>query len=211
LKNHLIINCLVNLLVRRRKKNLNRRVKLLALISIVVVLAAVATSLTLVMQSTVKADTTAAVASDVTSTPTPLAINGPNDGSLFVTGDMGFGGPRGHGGFGGPRGMFAGNFSSGMMPSGFGSIQVSSDYTQNVTNIVQNDSDVQNLLAQGYNITSIRPVISTVIDGNGNLVTSATTANVFLQSTTGRALVVVDFTSASVTKIVTTTTTVINK
>ena len=190
---------------------MNRRLKLLALISIAVVLAAVATSLTLAMQSTVKADTTAAVASDVTSTPTPSAVNAPNNGGLFITGDMGFGGPRGHGGFGGPRGMFAGNFSSGMMPGGFGSIQVSSDFTQNVTNIVQNDSDVQNLLTQGYNITSIRPVISTVIDGNGNVVTSATTANVILQSTTGRALVVVDLTQAKVTKIVTTTTTVINK
>jgi hypothetical protein len=119
---------------------------------------------------------------------------------------MGFGGPRGHGGmcrgFGGPRGM---------MPGGFGPIQISSGYTQNVTNIVQNDSDVQNLLTHGFNITSIRPVISTAIDGNGNVVASATTANVMLQSTTGRALVVVDLAQAKVTKIVTTTTTIINK
>jgi len=190
---------------------MNRRVKLLALISIAVVLAVVASSLTLAMQPTFKADATAAVASDVTSTPTPLAVNAPNNSGSFITGDMGFGGPRGHGGFGGPRGMFAGNFSSGMIPRGFGSIQVSSDFTQNVTNIVQNDSDVQNLLTQGYNITSIRPVISTVIDGNGNIVTSATTANVLLQGTNGRALVIVDLTQAKVTKIVTTTTTVINK
>lgn len=108
-------------------------------------------------------------------------------------------------------GMFRGFGGPGGMMGGFGSIQVSSDFTQNVTNIVQNDSDVQNLLTQGYNITSIRPVISTVIDGNGNVTTSATTANVILQSTTGRALVVVDLTQAKVTKIVTTTTTVINK
>jgi hypothetical protein len=194
---------------------MNRRVKLLALVSIAVVLVAVATSLTLAMQSTVKADTTTAVASDVTSTPTPLAVNASNNGGLFIAGDMGFrgyGGPMGMGrGFGGPRGMFAGNFSNGMMPGGFGSIQVSSDFTQNVTNIVQNDSDVQNLLTQGYNITSIRPVISTVIDGNGNVVANATTANVLLQGTNGRALVIVDLTQAKVTKIVTTTTTVINK
>ncbi len=190
---------------------MNRRVKLLALISIVVVLAAVATSLTLAMNSNVKANTTAAVASDVTSGPTLSAVNATDNGGLFITGDMGFGGPRGHGGFGGPRGMFAGNFSIGMMPRGFGSIQVSSDFTANVTNIVTNDSDVQTLLAQGYNITAIRPVISTIIDGNGNVVTSATTANVMLQSTTGRALVVVNLTQEKVTKIVTTTTTVINK
>lgn len=103
--------------------------------------------------------------------------------------------------FGGPGGIMG----------GFGSIQVSSDFTLNVTNIVQNDTDVKNLLSQGYNITAIRPVTSTVIDGNGNVVTSATTANVLLRSTTGRALVVVDLTQAKVTKIVTTVTTVINK
>ena len=188
---------------------MNRKIKLLALISIAVVLAAVATSLALAAQSTVKADTTAAVASDVTSAP--LAVNATYSGGIFNNGYMGFGGPGGPmaigGGFGGPRGMGRG-FGG---PGGFGSIQVSSDFTQNVTNIVQNDSDVQNLLTQGFNITSIRPVISTVIDGNGNVVTSATTANVILQSTTGRALVVVDLTRAKVTKIVTTITTVINK
>ena len=94
-----------------------------------------------------------------------------------------------------------------MFSGGFGSIQVSSAFTQNVTNILQNNSDVQNLLNQGYNITSIRPVISTVIDGNGNVVTQATSADVILQGTNGRALVVVDLTSATVTKIVTTTVT----
>ncbi len=86
------------------------------------------------------------------------------------------------------------------MPGGFGGIQVSSDFTQNVTNIVKNDTDVQNLLNNGYNITSIRPVITTVIDGNGNVVTSATTANVILQSTTGRAYVVVDLNSSKSNK-----------
>jgi hypothetical protein len=188
---------------------MNRKIKLLALISIAVVLAAVATSLVLATQSTVKADTTTAVASDVTS---PLAVNASNNVGFFNNRYMGFGGPGG--GLGGHRGMsggFCGNFSRGMMPIGFGSIQVSSDYTRNVTNILQNDPDVQNLLNQGYNVTSIRPVITSVIDGNGNVVTQATTVDVILQSATGRALVIVDLTSASVTKIVTTTTTVINK
>jgi hypothetical protein len=184
---------------------MNRRIKLLALVSIAVVLAAVGTSLALVEQNTVKADTTAQVATDVTATQTPLAVNASNNWGFPGNGPMGFGGPRGmmgmNRGFGGPGGMMG----------GFGAIQVSSDFTTNVTNIVNNDSDVQTLLAQGYNITAIRPVISTTIDGNGNIVTSATTANVMLRSTTSRALVVVDLTSASVTKIVTTTTTVINK
>ncbi len=66
-------------------------------------------------------------------------------------------------------------------------------------------TDVQNLLNQGYNITSIRPVITTTIDGNGNIVTKATSADLILQSTTVRALVVVDLNQAKVTKIVTMT------
>ena len=184
---------------------MDRKIKVLALISLVVA-ASVVASLVLAMQSTAKADTNSAVASDVQ--PTLSSVNGTDNGG-FINGDMGFGGhrmggfggPGGMGGLGGPRGMggfgeFGGNLSSAMMPGGFGSIQVSSDFTQNVTNIAKNDSDVQNLLTQGYNITSIRPVISTVIDGNGNIVTQATSADVILQSTTGRALVVVDLTSA---------------
>jgi len=94
---------------------------------------------------------------------------------------------------------------------GLGSIQVSSAFTQNVTSILQNNPDVQNLINQGYNITSITPVMSTSIDGNGNVVTSATTANVILQSTTGRAYVVVDLSQDKVTKIVTITRTEIDK
>lgn len=185
----------------------NRKLKVLALISVIVV-ATIAASLVFAMQSTVKANTTA-VASDVTSASS--SVNATNNGGFFNNGYMRFGGPGGMGrGFGG-FGSFGGNFSSAMMPGRFGSIQVSSDFIQNVTNIAKNDSDVQNLLNQGYNITSIKPVITSVIDGNGNVVTTATSADVILQSTTGRVLVVVDLTSASVTKIVTTTTTVINK
>ena len=93
----------------------------------------------------------------------------------------------------------------------FGAIQVSSDFTQNVTNIAKNDTDVQNLISQGFNITSVRPVISTMVDGNGNIVTKATGANLTLQSATGRSLVVVDLNQAKVTKIVTITMTEIDK
>jgi len=108
---------------------------------------------------------------------------------------MGFGGPRGLGGFG-----------------GLGQIEVSADFTANVTSIAKADPDVQNLLASGYNITAIRPIIKTVIDGQGNVVMQATTAIVMLQNgTTGHATVLVDLTQGKVTKIVTTTRTVINK
>lgn len=169
----------------------------------IVLAATVAASIALASQSTVNA-TAGIVASD--ESPTSSAINatdtvGPFGGGQF----MGFGGPRegmdrGFGGFGGPGAHM-----------GLGSVQVSSDFTANVTNIAKADSDVQNLLNQGYNITSIRPVISTVIDGNGNIVTKASTADLILQGTSGRALVVVDLDQAKVTKIVTLTVTEIDK
>jgi hypothetical protein len=176
---------------------MNRKIKVLALISVVVV-AVVAASLVLAMQSTVKADSNNAVASDAESTLP--SINATNISGFFNNEYMGFGGPRGMG-----MGQGFGGFG------GFGSIQVSSDFTQNVTNIAKSDSDVQNLLNQGFNITSVRPVISTVVDGNGNVVTKASTADVILQSTTGRAFVVVDLDQAKVTKIVTLTVTEIDK
>jgi hypothetical protein len=112
--------------------------------------------------------------------------------------------------FGGHRGMGRGCGGFGG-PGGFGSIQVSAEFTQNVTNIAKSGSDVQNLLNQGYNITSVRPVISTVVDANGNVVTKASSADVILQSTTGRAFAVVDLDQAKVTKIVTITVTEIDK
>ncbi len=94
----------------------------------------------------------------------------------------------------------------------FAPIQVSSEFTQNVTNIAGNDSDVQNLLANGYNVTSIRPILTTVIDANGNVVTSATSAILTLQKdTTGHAIVTVDLTQAKVIRIVIQTITVIEK
>ena len=155
-------------------------------------------------QSTVKADTTTSVATDAVTTPS--AVNASNIGcNGFFNGPMAFAmAPR----FGmGHRGM-----NRGFGGFGTGAIQVSSDFTANVTNIVNSDSDVQNLLNQGYNITSIRPVISTVVDGNGNIVTTASTANVLLQGNNGsRALVVVDLTQAKVTKIVTIAVTEIDK
>jgi hypothetical protein len=125
---------------------------------------------------------------------------------------MGFGGPKGMGrgfgggfrGFGGGFSAFGGNFFNGTV-GGFGSIQVSSAFTQNVTDILKSSTDVQALLSQGYNVTSITPVITTTINGNGDLVTQATSANVTLQGPNGRAFVVVNLTTAKVTKIVTIT------
>jgi hypothetical protein len=183
---------------------MNTKAKALALLSVIVV-AAVAGSFIFALQSA-KAVTTATVAADseITTSSINATDNGPNGFNGFGHGPMMMGtepnfdmGQRGMGrGFGG--------FDP-------GAIQISSDFTANVTNIAKNDVDVQNLLNQGYNITAIRPVISTTVDGNGNVLTKASSADVMLLGTNGRALVVVDLTQAKVTKIVTLTVTEIDK
>ena len=181
---------------------MNNRTKALVLLSVIVV-SVVAGSFIFAMQS-VKADTTTPVATD--SEVTPSAINA-TDNSPIVVGGFG-NGPM----MIGMEPRFGMGQRMGRGFGGLGAVQVSSDFTANVTNIVNNDSDVQNLLNQGYNITSIRPVISAVIDGNGNVVTKASTADVLLLGNNGsRSLVVVDLTQDKVTKIVTLTVTEIDK
>lgn len=105
-------------------------------------------------------------------------------------------------GFGrGPRGF-----------GGFGAVEVSSDFVTNVTNIAKSDTDVQQLLNNGYNVTRVMPIIKTTIDANGNVVTKATNATVLLEKdTTGRAFVSVDLVQGKVTQVVIWTKTVINK
>jgi hypothetical protein len=110
-------------------------------------------------------------------------------------------------GFGGP-GMRFGRHGFG----GFGQIEVSDEFKQTVTNIAENDTDVQNLITQGYNVTSVTPIIKNVVDANGTVVTKATSAVLILQNgTTGRASVMVNIEEAKVTQIVILTRTVINK
>lgn len=116
----------------------------------------------------------------------------------MMMGDVGFGGGhRGHGpGFMGDM----------------GNIEISSEYTATVNGILNNDTDVQNLVTQGYNVTSIRPIIKSVIGADGTLTTKATKAMVTLQNgTSGFATVGVDISQAKVTQIVIVTRTVIDK
>ena len=95
---------------------------------------------------------------------------------------------------------------------GMGNIEVSSEYTANVNTILDGDSDVQDLISQGYNVTSINPIVKNVIEADGTLVTKATTASVTLQNgTSGYATVSVDVEQAKVTQIVIITRTVIDK
>jgi hypothetical protein len=95
---------------------------------------------------------------------------------------------------------------------GPGSITVSQEYKDKVIGIAQNDSDVQNLLANGYNITDVRPIINTVVEADGTVTMKATTAVVVLEKdTTGRAFVTVNVEEGKVTRIEVLTKTVIEK
>jgi hypothetical protein len=103
-----------------------------------------------------------------------------------------------------------GRHGRGCGPGGF--VTVSQEFKDNVINIAKNDSDVQNLLTGGYNITDVRPIISSTVQGNGTVVTKATSAILMLEKdTTGRAEVWVDLEQAKVTRIVILTRTVIEK
>ena len=148
--------------------------------------------------------------------PTATDSGTPAATPATTTSDNFTGLPCGHGGMDfGRQGM--GGIMGDMGGFGGQNIQVSQDFITNVTNIAENDSDVQNLISQGYNITSIHPIIQSVIDGNGAVTTQATTAIVIMQNGTlqdgnfGFAQITVDLTQAKVTQIVTTTRTVINK
>ena len=98
-----------------------------------------------------------------------------------------------------------------------GSLNVTQAFKNNVISIAKNNTNVQNLITNGYNVTDVRPIITGTVEGNGTVTFAATSAIVTLtQSTinqnttsTGRALVWVNVEQAKVTKIVTTTRTVI--
>ena len=96
--------------------------------------------------------------------------------------------------------------------SGFMAVTISQEFKDNVINIMQNDTDVQQLLADGYNITDVRPIISATVEGDGTVTMKATSAIVVLsKDTTGRATVWVDLEQAKVTRIMILTRTVIEK
>jgi len=94
----------------------------------------------------------------------------------------------------------------------YGFVEVSPEYNQTVINIAKSDQDVLNLLAEGYSISGVRPIIKTVVQADGSVVTKATNAIVVLcKDTTGSASVWVDLNAGRVTKIVILTRTVIEK
>ncbi len=145
--------------------------------------------------STTGTTTTAATTLGTNATTTPFG------GIGLMMGDGGFGGgPGGHGGGGRGFGGYAGD------------VEVSSAYNQTLNTILGNDSDVQNLVSQGYSVGSIRPIVKSVIVADGTVTAQATTAIVSMQNgTSGYATVSVDITNAKVSQIVILTRTVIDK
>jgi hypothetical protein len=110
----------------------------------------------------------------------------------------------------GPNGMPCGVGRD--MGRGQGAIQVSEEFKANVISIAEKDTDVQGLLAKGYNITEIRPIITSVVNGDGTVTTKATGAIVMLTNQgTGRATALVDLSTKSVTRVDINTRTVIDK
>jgi len=91
-------------------------------------------------------------------------------------------------------------------------VEVSSEYNATVNAILDADTDVQNLISEGYCVTSIHPIVKSVIGADGAVTIKATTAMVLLQNgTSGIATVSVDVINAKVTEIVVITRTVIDK
>ena len=184
-------------------KKINRKTTAISLILLTTLAAAVGaltlTAFAATDTNSTTTDTSAAVTTDTSQYANQMQFNG--NMMMDSQGFSGFGaGPRGQCGRGG-------GFMGGMA-----NLEVSTEYTANVNAILNNDTDVQNLISQGYNVTSIRPVIKNVIEADGTLSTKATTAIVTLQNgTSGYATARVDITEAKVTQIVILTRTVIDK
>ncbi len=182
---------------------INRKIVGLTLLTIVA-LAAVMGGVLLTTQATDMNDTTETTAENTTTVTTGDSCSVVSDWNI---GGMGFGGPRfGGRSSNGHRGGFGG-FGSGLLP-----VEVSAEFEEKVINIAKSDTDIQQLLDEGYNVTRVMPIVKTIIDGDGNVVTKATSATLMLEKdTTGRAIVSVDLTQEKVTQIVILTRTVIEK
>jgi len=112
----------------------------------------------------------------------------------------------------GTCGMPCGRGRGGFALGRYGFVEVSEEFEENVVNIAESDEDVQGLLADGYNVTGVRPIIKAIVEADGSVVTKATSAIVILcKDTTGKASVWVNVEEGTVTKIVILTRTVIEK
>lgn len=100
----------------------------------------------------------------------------------------------------------------GRIKRGWGSIEISEEFKNNVVNIAKSDSDVQNLLSEGYNVTRIQPIIKTVVEADGSVVAKAKSAILTLRKDgSSLAFIWVDVENNKVTRIEIITRTVIEK
>lgn len=90
-------------------------------------------------------------------------------------------------------------------------IEVSEDFKEKVIEIAEKDSDVQKMLSQGYNITSIKPILKATVQGDGTVTLKATEAILTLEKEASHATVKVNLEKAQVEKITILAKTVIEK
>ncbi|MEM0024075.1 MAG: hypothetical protein QXJ38_05430 [Thermofilaceae archaeon] len=95
--------------------------------------------------------------------------------------------------------------------AGWRFVEVSSEYVNAVTNILKGDPDVAKLLQEGYNITWIRPIITAVVSGTGDVTLRATQALVLLKGPDATAQLLVDVAQGKVLRITIVSRTVITK
>ena len=185
-------------------KQINKKTVAISLILLTVLSASIGALF--IMSSASASSTTSNAGTSINATTSAIPYVNQTSGMPpfgdFMAGNQAFGG--GHGGPGGPGGM------SGMQ--GMQNLELSSAYNATINSILTNDTDVQNLIAQGYNVTAIHPIVHSVIGADGTITTQATTAIVTMQNgDSGFATVKVDITNSKVTQIVIVTRTVINK
>ncbi|MBS7628203.1 hypothetical protein KEJ36_05315, partial [Candidatus Bathyarchaeota archaeon] len=82
------------------------------------------------------------------------------------------------------------------------SLEVSAEFEERILSIVNEDSDVKELLEEGYNITGIRPTIKAMVQANGDITMKATGAIVSMRGEGGWAQVQVDLEVGKVIRIV---------
>lgn len=100
----------------------------------------------------------------------------------------------------------------GRLPRGLPRLEVSEEFKRKALNIAEGDPDVQNLLREGYNITTVKPIIKAVVQGSGEVTMKASGAILVLRkNTSGLANVEVDIEAGKVTRIIIHSRTVIQK
>ncbi|MCS7099337.1 MAG: hypothetical protein NZ925_03230, partial [Sulfolobales archaeon] len=90
-------------------------------------------------------------------------------------------------------------------------VEVSEEYRRKVIDIATKDPDVAKLLAEGYNITAIKPIVKLYVGGDGTVTLRADEAVVVLRKNRNIALVLVNLREERVTRIIIRGITVIEK